>query len=93
MARRPNAYKGEYRPYTLQKLPMYGRELMDAAGLSKELRLSDLRRTGVTEMVEAGVGMPAIMSVTGHASPNSVKPYLKNTLKSAELALTTRRNT
>ena len=93
VAPRPNSYRGEYIPYSLHKLPLHGRELMNAAGLPKELRLSDLRRTGVTEMVEAGVGMPAIMSVTGHASPNSVKPYLKNTLKSAELALTTRRNT
>jgi hypothetical protein len=64
---------------------------MQEAGLSDELRLADLRRTGVTEMVEAGVGMGQIMSVTGHANPSSVKPYMKNTLKSAELALTTRR--
>jgi len=64
---------------------------MNEAGLSKELRLSDLRRTGVTEMVEAGVGMGQIMSVTGHVNPASVKPYMKNTLKSAELALTTRK--
>lgn len=90
VAPRPNAIKGEYRPYSLQKLPLHGRTLMDAAGLSKELRLADLRRTGVTEMVEAGVGMGQIMSVTGHSSPDSVKPYMKNTLKSAELALTTR---
>ena len=42
-------------------------------------------------MVEAGVGMAQIMSVTGHANPSSVKPYMKNTLKSANLALTERR--
>tara|TARA_S200002703_G_scaffold2981_1_gene4427 strand:+ start:246 stop:1127 length:882 start_codon:yes stop_codon:yes gene_type:complete len=90
VAPRPNAIKGEYRPYSLQKLPLHGRTLMDAAGLPKELRLADLRRTGVTEMVEAGVGMGQIMSVTGHSNPDSVKPYMKNTLKSAELALTTR---
>ena len=91
VAPRPYAIKGEYSPYSLTKLPKYGRKLMDAAGLSKELRLSDLRRTGVTEMVEAGVGMGQIMSVTGHVNPASVKPYMKNTLKSAELALTTRK--
>ena len=90
VAPRPKAIKGEYRPYSLQKLPLHGRTLMDAAGLPKELRLADLRRTGVTEMVEAGVGMGQIMSVTGHSNPDSVKPYMKNTLKSAELALTTR---
>jgi len=30
------------------------------------------------------------MSVTGHANPQSVKPYMKNTLASAEYALTER---
>jgi integrase len=65
---------------------------MDSAELPKELRLSDLRRTGTTEMVEAGVSMGNIMSVTGHANPQSVKPYMKNTLASADLALTARQN-
>ena len=65
---------------------------MDEAGLSTELRLSDLRRTGTTEMVEAGVGMAGIMQVTGHANPQSVKPYLKNTLKGANTALSMRKN-
>ena len=65
---------------------------MNEAGLSKELRLADLRRTGTTEMVDAGVSMGNIMSVTGHANPQSVKPYMKNTLTSAKLALNTRNN-
>lgn len=91
VAPRPNPIKGEYRPYSLQKLPLHARSLMDAAGLSKELRLADLRRTGVTEMVEAGVGIANIMQVTGHSSPDSVKPYMKNTLKGAEIGLTARK--
>lgn len=91
VAPRPKPYGGEYRPYSLQKLPLFGRRLMDDAGLSKELRLSDLRRTGTTEMVEAGVGIGQIMSVTGHANPQSVKPYMKNTYKSADFALTQRK--
>jgi len=41
-------------------------------------------------MVEAGVTMGQIMSVTGHANPSSVKPYMKNTYSSAESALTAR---
>jgi integrase len=65
---------------------------MRDAGLPDELRLSDLRRTGTTEMVEAGVSMGNIMSVTGHANPQSVKPYMKNTFASADLALTSRQN-
>ena len=91
IAPRPYPIKGEYRPYSLQKLPMFARKVMDRAGLPQELRLSDLRRTGTTEMVEAGVGMAQIMSVTGHANPASGKPYMKNTLKSANLALTERK--
>ncbi len=91
VAPRPRPIRGKYEPYTLYKLPLYAREVMDAAGLPKELRLSDLRRTGTTEMVDAGVGMAQIMSVTGHANPQSVQPYLKNTLASADRALTDRK--
>ena len=92
VAPRPNPIAGEYKPYSLQKLPLHARKLMQQAGLSNELRLSDLRRTGTTEMVEAGVGIGQIMSVTGHANPSSVKPYMKNTLTSANYALTERNN-
>jgi len=63
---------------------------MRLAGLSEDIRLMDLRRTGTTEMVEAGVGMAQIMSVTGHSNPQSVKPYMKNTFASADYALTAR---
>ena len=41
-------------------------------------------------MVEAGVPMGQIMSVTGHTNQQSVKPYMKNTFESANNALTTR---
>ena len=92
VAPRPKAIGGEYTPYSMYKLPLHARKVMDTAGLSKDLRLSDLRRTGTTEMVEAGVGMAQIMSVTGHANPSSVKPYLKNTLSSANNALTARKS-
>jgi integrase len=92
VAPRPRAYKGSYKPYSLTKLPLLARKAMDSAGLSKELRLSDLRRTGTVEMVDAGVSMGNIMSVTGHANPQSVKPYMKNTFTSANLALQARKN-
>ena len=64
---------------------------MKLCGLPNELRIADLRRTGTTEMVEAGVSMGQIMSVTGHANPQSVKPYMKNTFDSAKNALTMRK--
>lgn len=84
--------KGVYKPYTLTHLPRVAKMIRNKAGLPDDLRLSDLRRTGTTEMVEAGVSMGNIMSVTGHANPQSVKPYMKNTLASANLALTQRQN-
>ena len=83
--------RGVYHPYTIYRLPKVARRVMRDAGLPESLRLSDLRRTGTTEMVEAGVSMGNIMSVTGHANPQSVKPYMKNTFASADLALTTRK--
>ena len=91
VAPRPYPVKGKYIPYSVYKLPLFARKIMDCANLSQELRLSDLRRTGTTEMVEAGVGIGQIMSVTGHANPSSVTPYMKNTLKSANYALTERK--
>jgi integrase len=82
---------GEYHPYSMERLSKAGRAVMRQAGLSEELRLMDLRRTGTTQMVEAGVPMGQIMSVTGHSNPQSVKPYMKNTFASANNALTTRK--
>jgi hypothetical protein len=48
--------------------------------------MMDLRRTAVTEMIEAGVPLTNVMSVTGHATTHSLTPYIKNTLKSASVA-------
>ena len=86
----PTPMDGEYRPFSMERLSKIGRKIMRQAELPEELRLMDLRRTGTTEMVEAGVPLPQIMSVTGHANPQSVKPYIKNTYLSANSALTAR---
>jgi integrase len=88
----PKAIRSSYNPYTLHRLSIVARKAIKLCGLPDELRIADLRRTGTTEMVEAGVSMGQIMSVTGHANPQSVKPYMKNTLDSAKNALTTRQN-
>ena len=84
--------QGQYQPYSMERLSKAGRAVMREAGLSEELRLMDLRRTGTTQMVEAGVSMGQIMSVTGHTNPQSVKPYMKNTYSSANSALTMRKS-
>ncbi len=81
---------GVYYPYAMQRFSKNGRAVMRKAGLSESLRLMDLRRTGVVQMVDKGVPLPNIMSVTGHANVASVKPYLKNTYTSANEALTRR---
>jgi hypothetical protein len=74
------------KPYDKITLSLIAREIMDKAGLPKELQIMDMRRTGTVEMIDAGVSMPQIMSITGHANPQSVKPYMKNTLTSAKQA-------
>ena len=89
---RTSPVQGEYHPYSMERLSKAGRAVMREAGLSEELRLMDLRRTGTTQMVEAGVPMGQIMSVTGHSNPQSVKPYMKNTYASANSALTARKS-
>lgn len=81
------------RPYDKYTLSYAAREIIKAAGLPDELQIMDMRRTGTMEMVEAGVSLPQIMSITGHANPQSVKPYMKNTLTSARKAATLRFNT
>ena len=88
----PTAKRGVYSPYSIVRLSKVARKVLNLAELPEDLRISDLRRTGTTEMVEAGVSMGQIMSVTGHANPQSVKPYMKNTYASAENALTLRNN-
>jgi hypothetical protein len=50
----------------------------------------DLRRTAITQMVEKGVDVVGIMQVSGHSTPQSVAPYLVNTLAGATEALSNR---
>lgn len=73
-------------PYTLHGLSKAGLLVMEKANLPKELQLMDLRRTAVSEMVGAGVALTNIMSLTGHATPQSLTPYVRHTLKSATVA-------
>lgn len=78
------------KPYNMYRISGWVNKVKKKAGLPDELRLADLRRTGTTEMVEAGVPMPQIMAVTGHSTPASVMPYMKNSLTSATEACTLR---
>jgi len=64
--------------------------IMELAKLPEELRIADLRRTAITEMVEMGVPISSIMAVSGHATVESLNPYMKKTLRSATTAQTMR---
>lgn len=78
------------KPFNMYRISGWVNKIKKKAGLPDELRLADLRRTGTTEMVEAGVPLPQIMAVTGHSTPASVTPYMKNSLTSATEACTLR---
>ena len=81
-----------YKPYLKWQVSKHVNDIKAVCGLPKGLHAMDMRRTGVTQMVDAGVDLAQIMSVSGHKNPNSVNPYMKNTLTSATNALNTRRN-
>jgi integrase len=93
VAPHPRPVGGKYEAYAMERLSKVGRRVMRLAGLPEELRMMDLRRTGVTQMVDAGVPMGQLMSVTGHNHVSSVKPYMKHTYDSANSALTQRNAT
>jgi len=78
------------KPFNMYRISGWVNKIKKKAGLPDDLRLADLRRTGTTEMVEAGVPLPQIMAVTGHSTPASVTPYMKNSLTSATEACTLR---
>jgi site-specific recombinase XerD len=83
---------GAYTPYDIEEVSYYINEVLAEANLPSHLTAMDLRRTAVTEMMEAGVDLAGIMQVTGHKSVNSVKPYMVNTFSGASKALAARGN-
>lgn len=83
---------GAYSPYDIEEVSYYINEVLAEANLPSHLTAMDLRRTAVTEMMEAGVDLAGIMQVTGHKSVNSVKPYMVNTFSGASKALAARGN-
>ena len=82
---------GAYVPYPIDHIDGAINEVKEAAGLPKKLTAMDLRRTAITEMVEAGVPLPQIMSVTGHQNVQSLNPYNKHKYDTAKAALDMRR--
>ena len=87
VAPRTSPKNNTYSHYTLNEISKLINEVKDEANLPQELQVRDLRRTAITEMVEAGVDLVGIMQVSGHQSAQSVRPYLVNTYSGASTAL------
>jgi integrase len=83
VAPRVKARAGSYTPYDIEEISPLINSVITLAGLPDELTAMDLRRTAITEMVEAGVDLAGIMQVSGHSSPSSVTPYMVNTISGA----------
>ena len=78
------------RPYDNRLYSKYAAKIREAAGLPTTLQLRDLRRTGATELAEAGCTEDELRSVTGHMSRNVLNVYVRPTKKLASKAMSKR---
>ena len=76
-----------YRPLTVSQMTALLGEVKTLTGLPSELRVGDLRKTAIVQMIESGVDHLAIQSVSGHKNVSSLNPYNKFSLKTATAAL------
>jgi hypothetical protein len=83
--------KGGLLPYSDVRLAQIASKIKAAAGVAPELQLSDLKRTALTEMLEYGVPINNIMSITGHATAFGLNPYIKQSLSLASEAMKMRK--
>ena len=81
------ASDGAYRPLTVHQMSALLAEVKALAGLPDDLRVGDLRKTAIVQMIEGEVDHLAIQSVTGHKHVSSLNPYNKFSLKTAKSAL------
>jgi len=77
---------GAYRPFSHATSGPLFREVKALAGLPDELRVGDLRKTAINQMIGSDVAHLAIMSVTGHKNVASLNPYVKHNLDTAKAA-------
>jgi len=68
------------------------RQVKQECGLPEELKVGHLRKTAITEFVEAGVDSTGIMQVTGHKNLSSLNPYMKHTYEGARTAQSARKD-
>lgn len=76
-------YEATGKPYGRFDYYKLASRIRKAAGLPDHLQLRDLRRTGATEMAEAGVTEDELRSVTGHKSRGVLNTYVRPTKKMA----------
>jgi integrase len=85
-------YEGTGRPYDRRLYTRYAAKVRNAAGLPSTLQIRDLRRTGATEMAEAGCTEDELRSVTGHKSRDVLSIYVRPTNKLAASGVSKRFN-
>ena len=86
-----NPSDGGYRPLSRVQISLHANQVKAMADMPDELLVGNLRKSGIVEMIDAGVDHLQIMSVTGHQNVSSLNPYQKHTLSSAKSALDRRR--
>ncbi len=78
------------RPNTKETLVRHFRDYLHqvchSLGLSTRIVPHQLRHTYATEMLRAGVGLPAVMKLLGHTSPEMTMQYLDVTLNDLQRA-------
>ena len=80
-----------YRPLERGQISYLANEVKEIAKLPPELKIGGLRKSGIVEMIDAGVDHLQIMSVTGHQNISSLGPYQKHTFAAAKSALDRRK--
>lgn len=78
------------RPYDRRRYNKIAARVRREAKLPAELQLRDLRRTGATEMAEAGCTEDELRSVTGHQSRDVLSIYVRPTKKLAAAGINKR---
>ena len=81
---------GAYRPFNHSSSGILIRQIKVLSGIPNELRVGDLRKTAINQMIDSEIDHLAIMSVTGHKNVASLNPYVKHNLKAAKSALSRR---
>jgi hypothetical protein len=81
---------GAYRAFDHASAGVLVREIKELSGLPSDLRVGDLRKTAINQMIDSEIDHLAIMSVTGHKNVASLNPYVKHNLKAAKSALSRR---